>query len=70
MDGQDYAENIHYSVFNSKNLSRLLTEAGFRSVREWDPKQVDYHEFEDWASKTIERAGKNYRVSLNVEEIK
>lgn len=70
MGGQDFAENIHYSVFNSKYLSSLLTELGFRSVREWDPNQVDYHDFEDWASKPIERNGKKYRVSLNVEAIK
>lgn len=70
MGGQDFAENIHYSVFNLKYISRFLTEAGFRSVREWDPNQVDYHDFEDWASKPIERNGKKYRVSLNVEAIK
>jgi len=50
MGGQDYAENIHYSVFNSKYLSRLLIEVGFRSVRKWDPQKVDHHDFEDWAS--------------------
>jgi SAM-dependent methyltransferase len=70
MGGQDYAENIHYSVFNSKYLSRLLIEVGFRSVREWDPQKVDYHNFEDWASKTIEKGGKKYRVSLNLEAVK
>ena len=70
MGGQDYAENIHYSVFNLKYLSRLLTELGFRSVRKWYPEQVDYHDFEDWASKTIEKGGKNYRVSLSIEAIK
>ena len=70
MGGQEYANNTHYSVFNLKYLSRLLKEDGFRSVKEWDPKQVDYHDFEDWASKTIERAGRKYRVSLNIEAIK
>jgi len=70
MGGQDYAENIHYSIFNLKYLSHLLREVGFRSVREWNPEQVHYHNFEDWASKTIERGGKKYHVSLNVEAIK
>lgn len=32
--------------------------------------QVDYHKFDDWSSKTIERAGKKYRVSLNLEAVK
>ena len=70
MGGQENAWNIHYSVFNSKYLGDFLTEAGFRRVREWDPQKVDHHDFDDWASKLIERAGKNYRVSLNVEAIK
>jgi len=70
MGGQDYPENIHYSIFNLKYLSALLKELGFKNVREWDPERVDYHNFEDWASRTIERAGKKYRVSLNVEAIK
>ena len=35
--GQEYVENIHYSVFNLKYLSYLLTEVGFRSVRKWGP---------------------------------
>ena len=69
MGGQDYAENTHYSVFNLKYLSRLLTEVGFRSVAKWDPEQVDYHDFEDRASKTLESGGEKYRVSLNVEAI-
>jgi len=67
MGGQDYAENIHYSVFNSKYLSRLLIEVGFRSVRRWDPQKVDHHDFEDWASCTIVVNGGNYPVSLNIE---
>jgi len=70
MGGQDYAENTHYSVFNLKYLSNLLSEVGFRSVQEWNPQQVDYHNFEDWASKTFEREGRKYRVSLNAEAIK
>jgi predicted SAM-dependent methyltransferase len=70
MGGQDHPYNIHYSLFNLKYLSRWLIEVGFRNVREWDPEQVDYHDFEDWASKTIERGGKKYRVSLNVEAVK
>ena len=70
MGGQDYDQNVHYSVFNSEYLTRLLKEARFQNVREWDPQRVDYHDFEDWASKTIERGGKQYRVSLNLEAVK
>ena len=67
MGGQENAWNIHYSVFNSKYLSGLLTKVGFRSVRKWDPQKVDHHDFEDWASCTIVVNGGNYPVSLNIE---
>lgn len=70
MGGQDFAENVHYSVFDRKYLYHLLKEVGFRNMHEWDPQQVEHHDFDDWASKSIERGGKKYRVSLNVEAIK
>ncbi len=70
MGSQSHSYDVHHSVFNLKYLSDSLTAVGFRSVRKWDPNQVDYHDFEDWASKPIERGGKNYQVSLNVEGIK
>ena len=28
-------------------------------MREWDPQQVDYHDFVDWASKRFEIGGKS-----------
>jgi len=66
ISGQDYAQNVHYSVFNKEYLTRLLKEAGFQSVREWEPQKVDYHNFKDWVSKTIERAEKQYCVNVYV----
>jgi SAM-dependent methyltransferase len=67
---QNYAGNFHYSVFNLGYLSRLLVDGGFHNIRTWDPHQVTHHGFSDWASKTVERAGRSYRVSLNVEAVK
>jgi len=70
MGGQDYKQNFHYSVFNKKYLTSLLLECGFTEVRDWDPKKVDNHTFEDWTSSIYEVNGKVYHISLNLEAIK
>lgn len=62
--------DIHYGVFNRRFLEQILLRNGFREVRSWDPKHCDYHEFDDWASKTVEREGRQFPVSLNLEGIK
>lgn len=70
MGGQGYESNFHYSVFNLKYLSHLLTEVGFRSVREWNPHTFEHHNYDDYASYAIVANGENYPVSLNVEAVK
>lgn len=62
--------DIHYAVFNRTYLEQLLLRNGFREVRSWDPLKCEFHDFDDWASKTIEQGGKQYPVSLNIEGIK
>ena len=70
MGGQDYPENYHTSVFNFEYLSKLLTEAGFRSVREWDPANAEYHDFEDWSRIPFCVGNRQYSISLNLEAVK
>jgi hypothetical protein len=67
MGGQNYEFNFHYSVFAANNLGGALTKAGFVDVRRWDPMSCDHHEFEDWASRSVNIAGKSFPVSLNLE---
>ncbi|MEZ4223835.1 MAG: methyltransferase domain-containing protein [Polyangiaceae bacterium] len=62
--------NAHCAIFNREYLERTLREAGFRDVRPWDPKTAGDHDFEDWASRTIERGGRQREVSLNLEGVK
>lgn len=62
--------DIHYAVFNRKHLDALLREAGFREVRSWDPENCAHHDFKDWASRKIERDGRSFAVSLNLEGVK
>ena len=57
-------------MFNASYLSERLKEAGFLEVREWDPRHVENHDFDDWASMHIERGGKRFDISLNVEATK
>jgi predicted SAM-dependent methyltransferase len=70
MGGQDYDYNFHKTIFNRKYLTRLFKSVGFRKVRKWDPRKVELHSFEDWTSKPIEKGGKKYWASLNLEAVK
>lgn len=60
----------HCAIFNHKYLSQILSNLGFKEVREWDPDKVEHHNFEDWASKCIEYNGKRFHISLNLEAVK
>jgi len=70
MGGQGYLGNFHHSVFNYGYLHSLFEEVGFQIIRAWDPKKVDYHDFDDYASYTIMANGDSYPVSLNIEAVK
>ena len=70
MGGQGYAYNFHKSVFNERYLTELLLSVGFKEVRKWNPEKVDFHTFDDWASRPIEIKGRKYPISLNIEAVK
>lgn len=70
MGGQNYADNLHRSVFTSPPLCRSLREFGFDSIRQWDPENRDHHNFGDFASAAVVKSGKAYPVSLNIETVK
>lgn len=61
--------DVHYWVFTERSLSALLIKAGFSAVRQWDPHHCEYHAFEDWAVRTVERDGTQFFVSLNLEAV-
>lgn len=67
MGGQDYPFNFHYSVFNRDHLGRLLAQAGFDDIANWDPDHCAHHDFEDWASKRVYLGEKPFPISLNLE---
>ena len=70
MGGQDYPANFHFEIFNKSYLEKLLIGNKFKNVAQWNPLEVKYHDFEDWASKTIILNNKEYLISLNLEASK
>lgn len=70
MGGQEHPHNTHFSVFNRAYLAAKLREVGFEEIRLWEADQVQDHDFEDWASRPLERAGRLFEVSLNLEAVK
>ena len=70
MGGQDYKYNFHMTVFNQKNLDKLLKNTGFRNVQIWIPGTSPTTTFNDWSCRSIIVRGKLYPVSLNIEAIK
>ncbi len=68
--GQDNKYNFHYMVFNKKNLTNKLNEAGFSSIKRWMPNSSAITTFNDFSDYLKEVNGKKYPVSLNLEAIK
>jgi len=64
------AYKAHGMIFNFQYFESILSDIGFKSVREWDPASVENHDFDDWASQSIERNGARFPISLNVEAVK
>lgn len=70
MGGQDYPENFHFEIFNQMHLEKLLIANNFKNITPWNPHEVEYHNFEDWASTTLSFNEKEYFISLNLEACK
>jgi predicted SAM-dependent methyltransferase len=66
----DEGHNRHAAVINRAYLEGALEAAGFRETRPWDPKLVEHAACVDWSSKTIQRLGRPWHISLNLEAVK
>ncbi len=66
MGEQDHDYNMHYSVFNRSYLEEILLEIGFSSVK--DLTRDEMITDQDWSFKkmTVESAGLEFAVSLNL----
>ena len=66
---QDYLYNIHYNVFDMASLSKQLKDSGFVSVREYDWRNVEHADVDDYSQAYVPHMDKTsgVLVSLNVE---
>ena len=66
---QDYLYNIHYNVFDLTSLRKHLEEAGFVAVREYDWRNTDHADVDDYSQTYVPHMDKmsGILVSLNVE---
>lgn len=66
---QDYLYNIHYNVFDLTSLRKHLEEAGFVSVCEYDWRDTDHADVDDYSQAYVPHMDKTsgILVSLNVE---
>jgi len=70
LGGQDSEYNVHYTVFNRGSLEALLSDTGFREVRQWDPWHCAEFHADDSSKKIIRVAGKEVPISLNIDAVK
>lgn len=69
--GQDYDENYHYIAFDFSSLAKTLQSIGFTSVREYDWKQIEHSDVDDYSKAYIPHMDETgLLMSLNVEAIK
>ena len=69
---QDYLYNIHYNVFDFNSLSICLKEAGFKNIKQYEWKNTEHAEIDDFSQAYIPHMDKEngILISLNVECIK
>lgn len=63
--GQEYEDNIHYSVWDFKTLAEVLTKAGYTQIHRYDAHKVLPPKYRDWSIGNI----RGLPISLNVEAL-
>ena len=72
LGGHDYKFNFHYAIFNQSYLEKLLTSAGFGTVKNWEFGTGPFKDLPDWSGKKVlvNPGNREYEISLNIEAIK
>lgn len=70
MGSQDHPYNIHFTVFNRRDIEALLLAAGFSGVRSWDPWDGSEPRVKDRSMKVMKAGDQAIKISLNVEAVK
>lgn len=66
----EHAYDLHHSAFDAASLGARLTEAGFGSVRGWDPVAAGVAPHGDWSARRARGQRGEYPVSLNLEAVR
>lgn len=70
--GQNHPLNVHTIAFDKITLTDALMKVGFKEVREWNWRETDHSQFDDFASAYLPHMNKEngMLMSLNLEAIK
>ncbi len=70
--GQRDQYDVHKMIFDQKNLTRLLKEAGFKTVRLWDWRKTEHTQYDDYSQAYLPHMDKEKgtMMSLNIEGVK
>ena len=72
LGGQTYLYNFHYTLFDPKSLEKYLTDAGFRTIREWSWRTTEHADLDDFSQAYLPHMDKEFGtlISLNLEAVK
>lgn len=68
--GEDGEYDDHHSIWNLAYAEQVMKDAGFSSVRPWDPKTANHHDFKDKTMRAYQIDGRSIPFSLNLEAVK
>lgn len=72
LGGQTYLYNFHNMIFDCQNLTQYLIDTGFKDIKEWDWKETEHVNIDDYSQAYIPHMDKEngIMISLNIEGIK
>lgn len=68
--GQEPPYHNHYTLWNFEYAQKILSELGYRDIRIWSADQVEHHDFEDRATRSMRVGDRDVLFSLNIEAVK
>ncbi len=66
LGGQEHIYNFHKSIFNKKKLISLFKIHDFKSIKEWDTKEIFGSSVGDYSDQKIKIARNYIPISLNI----
>ena len=66
LGGQDHIYNFHKSIFNERNLTKLLTKKNFGNIKKWNTKQIFGSNIGDYSNEYVKISNKKIQISLNL----